>query len=163
MLGCGAMARAFAARIAVRLMLFWTLPVSALPVAAAPATRQLALQEPRITSCSPLTARQDRLCSATWGSATPVLAPSEGSFLDAKRGRTWMRFDNPTQAGPALPRRGPNGSQRQPIAHHIQPRGPILGASGQKQRGRRNRKSYFIPTQTRDVVPQEGELDRSWG
>jgi Integrase core domain len=35
--------------------------------------------------------------------------------------------------------------------------------SGQKQRGRRNRKSYFIPTQTRDVVPQEGELDRSWG
>ncbi len=32
-------------------------------------------------------------CSATWGSATPVLAPSEGSFLDAKRGRTWMRFD----------------------------------------------------------------------
>src|SRR5665647_3654399 len=28
------------------------------------------------------------------GSATPVSAPSEGSFLDAKRGRTWMRFDN---------------------------------------------------------------------
>jgi hypothetical protein len=39
MLGCGAMARAFAARIAVRLMLLWTLPVSALPVAAAPATQ----------------------------------------------------------------------------------------------------------------------------
>src|SRR5476649_1591112 len=29
-----------------------------------------------------------------WGSATPVSAPSEGSFLDAKRGRTWMRFDS---------------------------------------------------------------------
>ena len=28
MLGCGAMTRAFAARIAVRLMLFWTLPVT---------------------------------------------------------------------------------------------------------------------------------------
>jgi len=39
MLGFGAMARAFAARIAVRLMVFWTLPVSALPVAAAPATQ----------------------------------------------------------------------------------------------------------------------------
>ena len=39
MLGCGAMARAFAARIAVRLMLLWTLPVSALPVAAAPDTQ----------------------------------------------------------------------------------------------------------------------------
>ncbi len=31
MLGCGAMARAFAARIAVRLMLFWTLPGAAAP------------------------------------------------------------------------------------------------------------------------------------
>src|SRR4051812_39953917 len=39
MLGCGAMTRAFAARIAVRLMLFWTLPVSALRGAAAPATQ----------------------------------------------------------------------------------------------------------------------------
>src|SRR5665213_2559010 len=55
--------------------------------------RQLALQEPRITPFTPLAAPQDRLCSAMWGSATPVSAPSEGSFLDAKRGRTWMRFD----------------------------------------------------------------------
>jgi hypothetical protein len=39
MLGCGAATRAFAARIAVRLMLFWTLPVSALPLAATPATQ----------------------------------------------------------------------------------------------------------------------------
>jgi hypothetical protein len=37
--------------------------------------RQLALQEPRITSGSPLAARQDRLCSAMWGSAAPVSAP----------------------------------------------------------------------------------------
>ena len=28
-----------------------------------------------------------------WGSAPPVSAPSGGSFLDAKRGRTWVRFD----------------------------------------------------------------------
>src|ERR1017187_1559470 len=64
--------------------------------------RQLALQEPRITSCSPLAARQDRLCSAMWGSAPPVSAPSEakhshtaaGSSLQAKRGRGWKRFDN---------------------------------------------------------------------
>src|ERR1700716_1696679 len=48
--------------------------------------RQLALQEPRITSRSPLADRQDRLCSAMWGSAAPVSAPSEGSFLDAKKG-----------------------------------------------------------------------------
>jgi hypothetical protein len=47
---------------------------------------KLALQEPRITSRSPLAARQDRLCSAMWGSAPPVSAPSKGSFLAAKRG-----------------------------------------------------------------------------
>jgi hypothetical protein len=34
---------------------------------------------------------------------------------------------HPTQAGPALPRRGPNGSRRQPIPHQIQPRGPHIG------------------------------------
>jgi hypothetical protein len=48
--------------------------------------RKLALQEPRITARPPLAARQDRLCSATWGSAPPVSAPSKGSFLAAKRG-----------------------------------------------------------------------------
>jgi DNA replication protein DnaC len=48
--------------------------------------RELALQEPRITSPPPITARRDRLRSAMWGSALPVSAPSEGSFLDAKRG-----------------------------------------------------------------------------
>jgi DNA replication protein DnaC len=48
--------------------------------------RQLALQEPRLTSRSPLADRQDRLCSAMWGSAAPVSAPSEGSFFDAKKG-----------------------------------------------------------------------------
>jgi DNA replication protein DnaC len=37
--------------------------------------RQLALQEPSITSRSPLAARQDRLCSAMWASAPPVSAP----------------------------------------------------------------------------------------
>jgi hypothetical protein len=47
----------------------------------------------RETNVGDINRRSDRLCSATWGSATPVLAPSEGSFLDAKRGRTWMRFD----------------------------------------------------------------------
>ena len=40
----------------------------------------------RENSHSPLATRQDRLCSAMWGSAPPVSAPSEGSFLDAKRG-----------------------------------------------------------------------------
>ena len=44
--------------------------------------RKLALQEPRITARPPLAARQDRLCSAMWGSAPPV----SGSLLEAKGG-----------------------------------------------------------------------------
>ena len=48
--------------------------------------RELALQEPRIIFRSPIAARQDRLCSAICGSAPPVSATSEGSFLRARRG-----------------------------------------------------------------------------
>ena len=38
-------------------------------------------KEPRITFRSPIAARQDQLCSAICGSAPPVSAPSDGSFL----------------------------------------------------------------------------------
>jgi hypothetical protein len=35
----------------------------------------------------------------TSGLRDAVLAPSEGSLLGAKRGRTWMRFDRPDVEG----------------------------------------------------------------
>src|SRR5437879_1216866 len=115
MLGCGA-TRAFAARIAVRLMLFWTLPVSALPVAAAPATQGVTNNR----------VRQGQL----WWNLGPRSRPPSTVATRARRLlEEWgaQVTGHPTQAGPALPRRGPNGSQRQPIPHHIQPRGPHIG------------------------------------
>src|ERR1700716_3453967 len=71
--------------------------------------RQLALQEPRLTSRSPLADRQDRLCSAMWGSAAPVSAPSEGSFFDAKKG-VGVRCDLTAQVAGFLFNAAKNGN-----------------------------------------------------
>src|SRR5437879_13883017 len=94
------MTRAFAARIAARLMLFWTLPVSAQPVAAEPATQGVTNNR----------VRQGQL----WWNLGPRSRPPSTVATRARRLlEEWGAHvtGHPTQAGPALPRRGPKDSR----------------------------------------------------
>jgi hypothetical protein len=147
MLGCGAMARAFADRIAVCLMLFWTLSVSALPVAAGPATQGVTNEPcpPGAVVVEPGASIQAAVDRADEGAAfclknsvhrLQVIRPKRGQRFHGE-GRTVL-----------------NGSRLLTTFSREGPYGWRVGKSSEAG----DRKSYFIPTQTRDVVPQEGSL-----
>jgi hypothetical protein len=161
-LGCGAMTRAFAARIAVRLMLFWTLPVSALPVAAAPATQGVT-NEP----CP------QGSCGGTWGLDPGRRRPwRRGRGVCLKNGVHRLQVTDPSGAS-ASTERAERFSTAADSSPHSAARAPCWVASGQKQRGRRNGRcakdapacslpqGFFVDDRPLGQVPSKDSLEPS--